>query len=206
MIYIIENVCNLDSGFIERAIGKLSVSRRKDMEKYSLLSDRINSCAVYLLLRYGLLKEYGIKIKPEFEFGKRGKPYLKDIKGIYFNFSHCKNTAVCILSRDDTAIDVMDIRKIHRGVLKRCCTAEEIQKINSSEFPDREFTKFWTRKECYSKLDGRGLQLDFAGIDEKLTEMFDIYTEDYGEYILSYYSCTKVNTIKVEADELLMIE
>ena len=205
MIYILENVCSLDGGFLERAMCGMSIQRLENMSKYSLLSDRINNCAVYLLLRYGLMREYGIKNKPEFELRKRGKPYLKGTDGIYFNLSHCKNTAVCIISKSDTAIDVMDIRTVHKGVLKRCCTLEEIDIINSSEFPDREFTKLWTRKECYSKLDGRGLLLDFSEIDEGLKEMSDIYTEDYGTYILSYYSKEKVDIIKVETESLLEI-
>ncbi len=205
MIYILENVCDLNESFLEKAIDKLSVQRHKDMEKYSLLSDRINSCAVYLLLRYGLMKEYSLKNKPKFEYRKRGKPYLKDIEGIYFNLSHCKNTAVCIISENDTAIDVMDIRKVHRGVLRRCCTVEEIDKINRSKFPDREFTKLWTKKECYSKLDGSGLLLDFSEIDERVPEMSDIYTEDQGVYILSYYSPQKTEILKIGINELLKI-
>ena len=203
MIYILENVCILESDFLERAMSGMSIQRLEAMSKYSLVSDKINNCAVYLLLRYGLMREYGIKNKPEFEFGQRGKPYLKGIEGIYFNLSHCKNTAVCIISKSDTAIDVMDIRSVHKGVLKRCCTPEEANRINGSELADREFTRLWTRKECYSKLDGRGLLLDFSKIDEGLDEMSDIHTEDYGTYILSYYSKKKMDIIKAEAEELL---
>lgn len=206
MIYIFENVCDLDDSFPENSMEKLSVQRQRDMNKYSMQSDRINNCVVYLLLRYGLSKEYGISQKPEFELRKRGKPYLKNAQGIYFNFSHCKNTAVCIISESDTAIDVMDIRKVHRGVLKRCFTSDEINKINGSECPEREFTKLWTKKECYSKLDGRGLLLDFSLIDEKLDEMQHIYTEDRGAYILSYYSRNKTDILKIGTEELLEIK
>ena len=45
----------------------------------------------------------------------------------------------------------------------------------------------------------------FSEIDEGLKEMSDIYTEDYGTYILSYYSKEKVDIIKVETESLLEI-
>ena len=202
MLYIFDTE-NADISFVYESVKYLSKQRKERLDVIRAENDKINCCAAYLLLRYGLMREYGIKNKPEFEFGQRGKPYLKGIEGIYFNLSHCKNTAVCIISESDTAIDVMDIRSVHKGVLKRCCTPEEANRINGSELADREFTRLWTRKECYSKLDGRGLLLDFSKIDEGLDEMSDIHTEDYGTYILSYYSKKKMDIIKAEAEELL---
>ena len=205
MIYIAEHTDRLDGSFLEKSQELLSWQRREYIGQYALESDRINGTVAYLLLRYALAKEYGIKEKPIFEYRERGKPYCKGYENIYFNMSHCKNAVVCILSDKNTAADIMDIRKIRSGIIRCSCTEEEKQFLLSSTQPDRDFIKIWTRKECYSKFDGRGLLLDFSEINENMPEMKCIHTLDCGEYILSYYSEKPVKRIAVKAEELLEI-
>ena len=202
MIYIAENTNRLDESFLKKSEGMLSVQRAEQLKEYALARDRINGTVAYLLLRYGLEKEYGICEKPVFEYRRRGKPYLKDYE-IYFNISHCKNAVACIISDKDTALDVMDIRKIHSGTVRRTCTEDEKNLILSGGQPDRDFIRIWTRKECYSKFDGRGLLLDFSEINESLPEMNHILTYDMGEYILSCYSEKPVEMVFVSAEDLL---
>lgn len=205
MIYITENTDRLDKSFLERSQNLLSSQRMEHIGQYALESDRINGTAAYLLLRYGLEKEYGITEKPFFEYRERGKPYWKGHGDIYFNMSHCKNAVVCIISDKNTAVDIMDIRRISSGTIRRICTEEEKKLILSSAQPDRDFIKIWTRKECYSKFDGRGLLMDFSHINEDIFEMKNIHTVDFGEYILSYYSEKPVGIISVKAEKLLEI-
>jgi len=178
----------LGEGFLEQAENFISLQRAEKLKGYSVLSDRVNGTVVYLLLRYGLEMEYGIKEKPVFEFGEREKPFLKDRSGIFFNLSHCRNAAACIISDNDTAIDIMEIRKVRESTIRRTCTEKEKISVLSSCEPEREFIRLWTRKECYSKLDGRGILLDFRNIDESIPEMRNIHTVDFGEYIVSYCS------------------
>ena len=205
MIYIIENTDRLDGDFLERSKHLLSLQREEYISGYSLVSDRINSTAVYLLLRYGLEREYGITEKPVFEYRERGKPYLQGNEDIYFNFSHCKNAVVCIISAQKTAVDVMDIRKVNQGTIRRTCTEDEKNLLLSSTQPDRDFIRIWTRKECYSKFDGRGLLLDFSNINENIPEMKNIRTLDLEKCILSYYAEKPVEMIFVKAKDLLEI-
>ena len=205
MIYILENADKLGNEFLEKSESLLSVQRTEKLKEYAVLGDKINSCAVYLLLRYGLKTEYGISEKPVFEFRQRGKPYLKDHDNIFFNLSHCKNAAACILSEKNTAIDIMEIRKVHSGTLRRTCTQDEKSAILSSSQPERDFIKLWTRKECFSKLDGRGLLMDFSKISEDLPEMKYIHSLDLGEYIISYYSEKPAEISYVSIQNLLEI-
>ena len=205
MIYISKNTDLLGEGFLEQAENFISLQRAEKLKGYSVLSDRVNGTVVYLLLRYGLEMEYGIKEKPVFEFGEREKPFLKDRSGIFFNLSHCRNAAACIISDNDTAIDIMEIRKVRESTIRRTCTEKEKISVLSSCEPEREFIRLWTRKECYSKFDGRGLLLDFSEINENMPEMKCIHTLDCGEYILSYYSEKPVKRIAVKAEELLEI-
>ena len=203
MIYITEHTDRLDGNFLEKSQNLLSSQRMEHIGKYALMSDRINGTLAYLLLKYGLEMEYGIKEKPVFEYRERGKPYLQGYENIYFNMSHCKNAVVCILSDKNTAVDIMDIRKVGRGVIRRTCTENEKNLLLSSTQPDRDFIRLWTRKECYSKFDGRGLLMDFSQIGEDMPEMENIHTVDCGEYILSYYAEKPAAVIAVKAEELL---
>ncbi len=203
MIYILEDTDRLDEAFVTASMPLLSRQRQEKMQEYALLSDRINSCAVYLLLREGLRREYGMETKPSFVLRERGKPYLEDCDGIFFNFSHCRNTAVCILADTDTAIDVMELRTVRSAVIKRTCSPQERYRLSQSSFPERDFIKLWTRKECWAKLNGQGMQWDFCEVVDTLPEMRDIHTVDFGKYILSYYSHGTARMVKIHTDELL---
>ena len=201
MIYITENVHLLTEDFLKQTEHLLSVQRAEKIKEYSLVTDRINGTAAYLLLMYALKTEYGIVEKPVFKFCQREKPFLQDHSNIFFNLSHCKNAVACILSDTNTAIDVMDIRKVRESTIRRTCTEKERSELLASSDTDRDFIRLWTRKECYAKLDGRGLLLDFTKIDDTVTK--DIHTIDFGEYILSYHSQKPFETAFVSTDKLL---
>ena len=203
MIYITENVHLLTEDFLKQTEHLLSVQRAEKIKEYSLVTDRINGTAAYLLLRYALKTEYGIVEKPVFKFCQREKPFLQDHSNIFFNLSHCKNAVACILSDTNTAIDVMDIRKVRESTIRRTCTENEKSELLASSDTDRDFIRLWTRKECYAKLDGKGLLLDFSNINEALPEMKDIHTLDFGDHILSYYSQKPVEIVFVSTEKLL---
>ena len=199
-----EDTDRLDENFLAKAEPLLSEQRIQKIREYAVPSDKINAAAVYLLLRYGLKTEYQMTEKPVFDFISRGKPCLSPAEsGIYFNLSHCGNAAVCIISDENTAIDVMELRKVRSSVIRRTCSMEERQQLSMSNEPERDFIKLWTRKECYAKLDGRGLLLDFSGISQALPAMHNIHTIDFGKYILSYYSKGTMEIAKVNTALLL---
>lgn len=206
MIYIFEDFHNLKNDFLSETERFLSGQRLEKVRRYANISDRINGCIAYLLLREGLRREYGIEEKPVFYFGEQEKPYLENIDGIYFSLSHCNTGVACILSESNTSADIMDIRKVYSKTIKRTCSIEERTALSQSEYPQREFIRLWTKKECYAKLDGRGLSLNFTEITEHIPEMRDIHTVDFGKYILSYYSKGTERIEKVDAESLLYFE
>ena len=206
MLYILENTDMLPNELIDAAFPLLSQQRRKQLSQYSMGSDRINCCVAYLLLRYALRKEYGYDGLPEFEFVERGKPRLKDRTIPYFNLSHCKNAVACILSEADTAVDIMDIRAVKPATLRRCCSEEERAAIQQSNTPDRTFTALWTRKECYSKLTGKGLLMDFRAITDELPEVRRIKTRYTEHYICSYVCKEETEAVYPDISELLTFD
>ena len=188
MIYLLENTDRLTENFLEEALPFLRPQRLEKINLLRALHDKTDSSAAYLLLRYGLLREYGITDAPLFRFGEHGKPYLCEHEHIYFNFSHAKNAVCCILSDYDTAVDITDIRQVGQKTISRVCDIDEQHMIAQSSDPQRAFLRLWTRKECLSKLSGKGLTMGFAGVTDKSDGAENVHTIEKPDYIMSYYS------------------
>ncbi len=191
MLYLLENTDYLDEIFLTKARPFLSQQRCQKMDHYKNISDRINAAAVFLLLRYALLHEYHINECPDFVLGEYGKPFLKDLPQIHFSFSHCRNAAVCIVSDENTAADISDIRRISPATVRRVCSEEEIRHLsncNDKNTYSREFFRLWTQKECLSKLCGKGLSMDFRTLGSHSPAFSSVKTIEKERYILSYYA------------------
>ena len=189
---------------MQRAEPFLSEQRKERLRQVKSESDKINCCASFLLLRAALVREYGVLELPVFGFGEKDKPFLKNIPKVYFNFSHGKNGAACMVSDRNTAVDMMDIRKTHSAVYRRCCSEEECLALEQSADLARDFIRLWTRKECYAKLTGQGLSLDFRTITQSLPEMVHIHTLEQTDWILSYYSVIEQESVQFFDGESLL--
>lgn len=201
MLYIFENTDKLKEDFINRAIPYLSLQRLRKIDDLRMMSDKVNSAAVFLMLRYALKKEYGIDEAPEFIFKKNEKPYISGRDDIFFNLSHSRNSCACIISDTETAVDISDLREISERTAKFFCAPEEYERAASSVNRCSELVRLWTIKECYSKYDGRGLRMNYLLIGDKEKE--NIHTI-YGErYVAAYYAEKETETIYVDAGTLL---
>lgn len=134
--------------------------RRIKMEKLRRAGDRRLSVLSCLLLFYGLRAEYGLERIPDFAYGDYGKPYFPDYPDIYFNLTHCRLGAACIVSDRETGIDMQDVRPFFRSAAERVCSAEELRGLKASARPEEDFTRLWAVKECMGKLAGTGIDSD----------------------------------------------
>lgn len=205
MIYIFENTKDLNENFIEQAFPLLSKERQQKISGYKILSDRIDGCVGFLLLRYALKNEYNITEIPEFIFGEYGKPFLKNHGNVHFNISHCKKAVVCAVSDKNIAVDIMDYRKIHNSVIKRVCSENEKTILNTSQDKNKDFIKLWTMKECYSKLVGKGLSMDFSKITADLPECKNFKYIETDSYILACSEISDNKIIKLSTQQILKI-
>lgn len=203
MIYILENTHTLGEDFLKAAVPLLSLQRLKKIDSMRISSDKINSAAVYLMLRFALKEQYGISEKPEFIYGEHGKPYLKDTKQIYFSLSHCRNACACIVSEKETAIDITDTRKISLRTAAYFCSKSELEYIDSLSEKNNELVKLWSAKECYSKLDGSGLSTNFKKIGKE--QLKDIHIIKGEKYYLAYHSEKEEAAQKLLPSNLLYI-
>lgn len=153
-LYVIDDFDGLD---LERALGEISPARREYALRYRRELDRKLSVAVYLLLKEGHGKEYGILGNPVLASGPKGKPYLPQHPDVHFSFSHCPKAAVCAISSHPVGVDVEAVAPVDWEVAERALSAEELKDVRESERPEVAFARYWTQKEALLKARGEGL-------------------------------------------------
>ena len=103
---------------LKKAKHYISGQREFKISRLRFLKNKRQSAIAYLLLRYGLRKEYGINENVVLSEGSCGKPYLSNYPFVHFNLSHCDKGVACMSS--DSAVGI-DITSSHiRTIIYRC--------------------------------------------------------------------------------------
>ena len=161
MIYLNDDIEHFDW---QAALPLLSEQRREQCLKFKHEQGRKTCAAVYLLLCEGLRKEYGITELPVFEYGEHGKPSIVGHPEIFFNMSHCREAAICVLSDVPVGVDVESIRSYSESLARYTMSDAEMELIEKSERPDVEFIRLWTLKEAVLKRSGEGIRNDMKHV------------------------------------------
>ena len=161
MIYLNDDIEHFDW---EAALPLLSEQRREQCLKFKHEQGRKTCAAVYLLLCEGLRKEYGITELPVFEYGEHGKPSIVGHPEIFFNMSHCREAAICVLSDVPVGVDVESIRSYSESLARYTMSDAEMELIEKAERPDVEFIRLWTLKEAVLKRSGEGIRNDMKHV------------------------------------------
>ena len=156
------------------SIQSLSETDKNYVEQYKIPYDRYRSLGSKLLLKKALL-DFGVDVKNAvFSTNRYGKPYLANIKGIFFNISHSGNIAICAVSEFEVGCDVEKIGSPNDNIARYCFAPLEYGQLmctKNSEERTILFYRFWTLKESFVKAVGLGLNLplnDFSiNIDGK---------------------------------------
>lgn len=154
---------NIDPSQLQAAIALLPEERRAKALKYHFERDQYLCAKSYLLLKQGLLEEYGITSVPEWTYGEHGKPLLKDFPNIHFNLSHCRKGAVCAIDSKPVGIDIERIL-FKKELASFVLNDNELEQVLNAPDKSIAFTTFWTMKESYLKLTGTGLVSDLKGL------------------------------------------
>lgn len=146
------------------------------------------ACAQQLLAE-ALKREYGIPVLPRIERTEKGKPYFADYPEIHFNYSHCRDVAVCSLSSARTGIDIEMIRPFHEWTARIFCSDREWGWLEKQTDRDLAWIRIWTLKEAYVKYTGSGIRTDLSRLDmlnvlENQTEQKEVW--DHGEKVILY--------------------
>jgi len=154
MLYINDHLLDFD---LTAALAQLSEQRREQALRYRYEMGQRTCAAAYLLLCEALRKEYGIDEKPIFIFGEHGKPSIQGHPEIHFNFSHCKEAALCYVSDRPVGVDVETVHSLRDGLAEYTMNDDEMAEIRGAEDPALAFTRLWTMKEAVQKLTGEGI-------------------------------------------------
>ena len=128
MLYLNDDIQHFD---FEASLPLLSDQRREQALQFKHELGRKTCAAAYLLLCEGLRREYGITEKPVFEYGEHGKPFIAGHPELHFSLSHCKEAAVCVLSRQPVGIDVESVGRYRDSVARYAMNDKELQEIKS---------------------------------------------------------------------------
>ena len=149
---------------LEAALKEISEQRREQALKFKYEQWQRLCVLAYQLLKQGLREEYGIMENPLFEYNEHGKPSIVGHPEIFFNLSHCKEAAVCVINDQPIGVDVESIREYRDGLVRYTMNEEEIRQIESADDPARAFIRLWTMKEATMKLIGTGISNDMKTV------------------------------------------
>lgn len=153
-----------DKDKYDEAYNSLSTQRKQKVDKLKLLDDKKRSILAEVLLKKAL-KDLSITCVFEYEYNEYGKPYLKDNKNIYFNISHSGEYVICVLSKDEVGCDIQEIKEVNIEGISKYYTKNEYLSIKKSANPKDLFYRFWTTKESYMKLIGKGFSFNLKDFD-----------------------------------------
>lgn len=190
---------------LNRYLNTFSEKFKGDILKYRRWQDAQLSLLGRVLLQYGLKYYYGIH---DFEIGilPNNKPFLKG-QNVYFNISHSKNLAICVIADFPVGIDVEFLdENINYLDFKPQMTYNEFNKIHYSESKVKSLFSYWTKKEAVLKAHGEGLMIPLESFeisddecligDEKFY-LTDVFIDE------NYYSCVASNNINVKKNDIL---
>lgn len=141
---------------------ELSPYRRQKIALLKHEQDKKRSIGAAAALDHALL-EYGLRERMmEYEFGRHGKPYLRDYPEIFFSLSHSGDYAICSIGRKPIGNDIEKVREGRLQVAQRFFSIQETAWVYRAEGrreqEDRMF-RLWTMKESFLKVTGMGMSL-----------------------------------------------
>lgn len=165
MVYYFRQMEEFQNEELKKAKCYMNEQRVLKIRRLRFLKNKRQSAIAYLLLRYGLRKEYGINENVVLSEGSCGKPYLSNYPFVHFNLSHCENGVVCMISDSAVGIDITSVKKENMSCIYSSMTINEIKEILHAENLEVQFTKFWSLKESYCKCIGMGIDSYIREID-----------------------------------------
>ena len=209
MVYYFRQMKEFQNEELKKAKHYISGQRELKISRLRFLKNKRQSAVAYLLLRYGLRKEYGINENVVLSEGSCGKPYLSNYPFVHFNLSHCDKGVACMISDSAVGIDITSVKKESMSCMYSSMTADEIEKILHAENPAVQFTKFWSLKESYCKCIGMGIDSYIKAIDfsncigsvfTRYGKMFQV-NEVEGS-VLSWCASRESNMLEIDPTEL----
>ena len=187
-LYLIHTDFLNDEPVFKRKLAQVSDGRREKVLSYKVREDQKRSLAAGLLLEY-IIGEKGYSGE-QIEVGENGKLYLPEVDDFFFSLSHSGKYAACVIGDVPVGVDIQQKRETKANIAKRFFQNEEVEIIEkqSKEQQADLFFRYWTGKESYLKLTGKGMLGSLNGFFVDLDEMkiIDKYNHNQKIYLKEY--------------------
>lgn len=185
----------IHTGFLEdeiifaKKLKQVSYDRYKKVNSLKIKEEQKRSLAAGLLLE-SILRERGYD--PEkMEREESGRLFLREAQDFYFSIAHSGEYAVCAISDLPVGVDIQQKRDTKMKLARRFFQSVEADHIEQQPVEKQQdlFFRYWTGKESYLKLTGKGLLggLDSFMIDFESSKILDPYSQK--EIHLKEYHC-----------------
>ena len=149
-----------DTALFEAAIKLLPSHRKEKLDKTKNMEDKFLSIGAWLALEEALKCFPLYNGDKEIIKSKKGKPYFKNEKEIYFSLSHSGNIALCAVSDKEVGADIQLMGEFNDKICKKYFSHSEAQYVFSAstkEEKEKRFFRIWSLKEAYVKMTGEGI-------------------------------------------------
>lgn len=181
-IYLSQDIWDFD---LDAALGEISEQRREQALKFKHELGKRLCVLAYQLLKRGLAEVYGIRENPVFEYNEHGKPMIVGHPEIFFNLSHCKEAAICVVSDQPVGVDVESVRSFNESLVRYTMNEAEVKEIESAEDQAIAFIRLWTMKESALKLIGTGISNDLKQVLQQENLQFQTFVDTQRRFVYS---------------------
>ena len=181
-IYLSQDIWDFD---LDAALGEISEQRREQALKFKYELGKRLCVLAYQLLKRGLAEVYGIRENPVFEYNEHGKPMIVGHPEIFFNLSHCKEAAICVVSDQPVGVDVESVRSFNESLVRYTMNEAEVEEIESSEDQAIAFIRLWTMKESALKLIGTGISNELKQVLQQENLQFQTFVDTQRRFVYS---------------------
>ena len=181
-IYLSQDIWDFD---LDAALGEISEQRREQALKFKHELGKRLCVLAYQLLKRGLAEVYGIRENPVFEYNEHGKPMIVGHPEIFFNLSHCKEAAICVVSDQPVGVDVESVRSFNESLVRYTMNEAEVKEIESAEDQAVAFIRLWTMKESALKLIGTGISNELKQVLQQKNLQFQTFVDTQRRFVYS---------------------
>ena len=178
-----------DEIIFSKKLKQVTYQRYEKVNSLKLKEEQKRSLAAGLLLE-SVLRDKGYDPKL-MEREEGGKLFLPNIHDFYFSIAHSGEYAVCAISDLPVGVDIQQKKETKMKLARRFFQSGEADHIEEQppEKRDDLFFRYWTGKESYLKLTGKGLLggLDSFMVDFESSKIRDPYSSE--EIYLKEYHC-----------------
>ena len=153
-------------------LGYLPKSRQEYILKIKNKTHQKQSLVATLLLEECLKELDALDQYENLTQGENGRWVIKD-SDIHFSISHSGETVMVVAARFPIGCDIELIKDAKMDVAERFFYPDEVKQIKESQNQELVFYAYWTIKESYLKLIGKGLlePIKNVHVDDSLTQI-----------------------------------